>query len=35
MQKTYTFDDLLLVPKYSEVTPDVVNVSSKLTKRLI
>ncbi len=34
MQKTYTFDDLLLVPKYSEVTPDVVNVTSKLTKKI-
>ena len=34
MQKTYTFDDLLLVPKYSEVTPDVVNIQSKLTKKI-
>ena len=34
MQKTYTFDDLLLVPKYSEVTPDVVDITSRLTKRI-
>ncbi len=34
MQKTYTFDDLLLVPKYSEVTPDEVAIETKLTKNI-
>lgn len=29
-----TFDDLLLVPAYSEVTPDMVNVSSMLTPNI-
>ena len=27
-----TFDDVLLVPAYSEVTPDLVNLSTNLTK---
>lgn len=29
--KALTFDDILLVPAYSEVTPDMVNVSTLLT----
>ena len=29
--KALTFDDVLLVPEYSEVTPDMVDVSAWLT----
>ncbi len=29
-----TFDDVLLVPSYSEVTPDLVNVETYLTKKI-
>jgi IMP dehydrogenase len=29
-----TFDDVLLVPAYSEVTPDAVSVTSRLTRRV-
>ena len=32
--KGLTFDDILLVPGYSEVTPDLVDVSSKLTNEI-
>ena len=28
-----TFDDVLLVPQYSEVTPNMVNLSTQLTKK--
>ena len=29
-----TFDDVLLVPAYSEVTPNMIDLSTKLTKRI-
>jgi IMP dehydrogenase len=29
-----TFDDVLLLPRYSEVTPDMVSLKTKLTKHL-
>lgn len=29
-----TFDDVLLVPQYSEVTPNMVDLSTHLTKKL-
>ena len=29
-----TFDDVLLVPQYSEVTPDLVDLSTNLTKNI-
>ena len=29
-----TFDDVLLVPQYSEVTPNLVDISSRLTKEI-
>ncbi|SHN61663.1 IMP dehydrogenase [Desulfovibrio litoralis] len=29
-----TFDDILLVPAYSEITPDLVNVGTQLTKEI-
>ena len=29
-----TFDDVLLVPQYSEVTPNMINLSTQLTKKL-
>jgi IMP dehydrogenase len=29
-----TFDDVLLVPKYSEVTPDIADTSTRLTNRI-
>lgn len=29
-----TFDDVLLLPRYSEVTPDMVTLKTKLTKRI-
>ena len=29
-----TFDDVLLVPQYSEVTPDMINLSTQLTKKI-
>jgi IMP dehydrogenase len=32
--ETYTFDDVLLVPQYSEVLPSQVDVSTYLTKRI-
>ncbi|SNZ15121.1 IMP dehydrogenase [Hydrogenobacter hydrogenophilus] len=32
--ETYTFDDVLLVPQYSEVLPSEVDVSTYLTKRI-
>ncbi|MDR0408004.1 MAG: IMP dehydrogenase [Campylobacteraceae bacterium] len=32
--KTLTFEDVLLVPKYSEVLPKEVNVSTKLTRKI-
>ena len=31
LSKGLTFDDVLLVPAYSEVTPDVVDVTAWLT----
>ena len=33
-KKGYTFDDVLLVPFYSEVLPSVVNVGTKLSKNI-
>ncbi len=30
-----TYDDVLLVPKYSEVTPDKVHLSTRLTRNII
>ena len=30
-----TFDDVLLVPQYSEVTPNMVDLSTHLTKKVI
>jgi IMP dehydrogenase len=32
--KTLTFEDVLLVPKYSEILPREVNVSTKLTRKI-
>jgi len=32
--KALTFDDILLVPSYSEVTPDMVDVSTWLTPEI-
>lgn len=29
-----TFDDVLLVPAYSEVTPNMIELTTNLTKRL-
>ena len=29
-----TFDDVLLVPQYSEVTPNLVEISTRLTKKI-
>ena len=29
-----TFDDVLLVPQYSEVTPNMVDLSTHLTKKV-
>ena len=29
-----TFDDVLLVPQYSEVTPNMVDLSTNLTKKI-
>ena len=34
MKKAYTFDDLLLVPNKSEVTPSEVSIKSRLTKKI-
>ena len=34
ISKGLTFDDILLLPGYSEVTPDIVDVSSKLTHEI-
>jgi len=33
-KRGYTFDDVLLVPRYSEVLPKTVNLSSRLTKNI-
>ena len=32
--KALTFDDILLIPAYSEVTPDLVNISAWLTPEI-
>lgn len=32
--KALTFDDILLIPSYSEVTPDMVDVSTQLTQEI-
>lgn len=32
--KGITFDDVLLVPQYSEVTPNMIDLTSKLTKKI-
>ena len=32
--KALTFDDVLLLPGYSETTPDMVDVSTKLTNSI-
>ena len=29
-----TFDDVLLVPQYSEVTPNMIDLSTQLTKNI-
>ena len=29
-----TFDDVLLVPQYSEVTPDMITLNTKLTNKI-
>ena len=29
-----TFDDVLLVPQYSEVTPNMINVETQLTNKI-
>ena len=29
-----TFDDVLLVPQYSEVTPDMITLTTKLTNKI-
>ena len=29
-----TFDDVLLLPRYSEITPDLVSLKTRLTKRV-
>ncbi len=34
IKKAYTFDDVLLVPAYSEVLPHQVNLRTKLTKNI-
>ena len=34
LHKGYTFDDVLLLPAYSQVLPDKVDVSSRLTPKL-
>ena len=34
MQEALTFDDVLLIPQYSDVDPNKVNVSCKLTPTL-
>ena len=30
-----TFDDVLLVPQYSEVTPNMINLTTHLTKKVV
>ena len=30
-----TFDDVLLVPQYSEVTPGMVSLKTRLTKKIV
>ncbi|AHF58353.1 IMP dehydrogenase [Spiroplasma eriocheiris] len=35
IRKTYTFDDLLLVPQKSDVLPNQVNLATKLTKNIM
>lgn len=35
LKEALTFDDVLLVPAKSDVTPDMINVSSNLTKNII
>ena len=30
-----TFDDVLLVPQYSEVTPNMINLQTHLTKKIV
>ena len=30
-----TFDDVLLVPQYSEVTPNMINLKTHLTKKIV
>jgi IMP dehydrogenase len=34
MRTAITYDDVLLVPRYSEVTPDMVDIKSRLTKNI-
>lgn len=34
LKKGYTFDDVLLVPSYSEVTPSEISLKTKLTKNI-
>ncbi len=34
VKKGYTFDDLLLIPAYSEVVPSMVDIASQLTKNI-
>ena len=33
-QKALTFDDVLLLPRYSDILPSDVNISSSLTKNI-
>ena len=34
LKKALTYEDILLIPKYSEILPNQVNISSKLTKKI-
>ena len=34
LKEGVTYDDVLVVPAYSEVTPDMVNTSTKFTKNI-
>ena len=34
LKEGVTYDDVLVVPSYSEVTPDMVNTSTKFTKNI-
>ena len=34
VQEGFTFDDVLLVPAYSEITPDAADTRTQLTRRI-